>query len=106
MRFLYSFSCKENNYSYCFWFICFKNRTIDIRFTKYSYDIRFCASIKAHADWAMDFCDKLMMFEHEDDLLQRLWSHIEEYLRNEAKQYMKQADEYTERANRFKQSCG
>ena len=54
----------------------------------------------------MDFCDKLMMFDHEDDLLQRLWSRIEEYFREQAKQCIKQADEYKERARQFKQPCG
>ena len=66
----------------------------------------FCASMKAHIDWAMDFCDKLMMFDHEDDLLQRLWSHIEEYLREQAKHYIKQADECKERAKPLQKSCG
>ena len=66
----------------------------------------FCASMKAHTDWAMDFCDKLRMFDHEDDLLQRLWSQIEEYLREEAKQCIKQANECKERAKQLQQSCG
>jgi hypothetical protein len=66
----------------------------------------FCASMKAHTEWAMDFCDKLLMFDHEDDLLQRLWSQFEEYLQEQAKQYIKQADECKEHARRLKQSCG
>jgi hypothetical protein len=66
----------------------------------------FCASMKTYTDWAMDFCDKLMMFDHEDDLLQRLWLQIEEYLREQAKQYIKQANECKERARQLKQSCG
>jgi len=66
----------------------------------------FCASMKAYTNWAMDFCDKLLMFDHEDDLLQRLWIQFEEYFRELAKQCIKQADECKERARRLKQSCG
>jgi hypothetical protein len=39
-------------------------------------------------------------------LLQRLWLQIEEYLREQAKQYIKQANECKERARQLKQSCG
>jgi len=66
----------------------------------------FCASIKAHTDWAMDYCDKLLMFDHEDDLLQRLWSQFEEYFREQAKQCIQQADECKERVRQLHQSCG
>ncbi|CAF1072490.1 unnamed protein product [Rotaria sp. Silwood1] len=66
----------------------------------------FCASIKTYTNWAMDYCDKLMMFDHEDDLLQRLWLQIEEYLREQAKQCLKIADECKERAQQLKQPCG
>jgi hypothetical protein len=66
----------------------------------------FCASIKAHTDWAMDYCDKLLMFDHEDDLLQRLWSQFEEYFREQAKQCIRQADECKERVRELHQSCG
>jgi len=66
----------------------------------------FCASIKALTDWAMDFCEKLRVFDHEDDLLQRLWSEIEKYLRDQSKQCIKQADECKERARQLQQSCG
>lgn len=66
----------------------------------------FCASMKAHADWAMGFCDKLMMFDHEDDLLQRLWFYLEEYSREEGLRCMRVAEEYKERANALRKSCG
>ncbi|CAF0827708.1 unnamed protein product [Rotaria sordida] len=66
----------------------------------------FYASIKAHTDWTINYYDKLMMFDHEDDLLQRLWLQVEEYLREQAKQYLKKADELKARAKQFKQSCG
>jgi hypothetical protein len=66
----------------------------------------FCASMKVHTDWAMDYCDKLIMLDHEDDLLQRLWSSLEEHLRERAKDYIEQADKCKERARQLKQSCG
>lgn len=66
----------------------------------------FCASMKAYIDWAMDFCDKLRMFDHQDDLLQRLWSEIEEYFREQAKRCIQQANEFKERARQLQQSCG
>jgi hypothetical protein len=46
------------------------------------------------------------VFDHEDDLLQRLWSEIQKYLRDQAKQCIKQADECKERARQLQQSCG
>jgi hypothetical protein len=66
----------------------------------------FCASMKTYTDWAMDFCEKLLMFDHEDDLLQRLLLRFEEYFREQAKQCTEKADECKERARRLKQSCG
>jgi hypothetical protein len=66
----------------------------------------FCAAIKTYSDWAMDFCEKLLMFDHEDDLLQRLLLQLEEYLREQAERCIKNADECKERARRLKQSCG
>jgi len=66
----------------------------------------FCASIKAHTDWAMDYCDKLLMFDHEDDLLQRLYSQFEEYFREQAKQCIRQAEECKQRARQLNQTCG
>ncbi len=62
----------------------------------------FRASIKAQ----VGFGEKLLMFDLEEDLLQKLWFQFEEYLREQAKQCIKQADEYKERARRLKQSCG
>ncbi|CAF1409052.1 unnamed protein product, partial [Rotaria sp. Silwood1] len=29
-----------------------------------------------YAEWAMDYRDKLMIFDHEDDLLERLWNNL------------------------------
>ncbi|CAF0794204.1 unnamed protein product [Adineta steineri] len=66
----------------------------------------FCSNMKAHIDWAIDFSDKLSMFDHEDDLLQNLWSEIENYSREQSKQYIKFADECKERSKQLQQSCG
>ncbi|CAF2610953.1 unnamed protein product [Rotaria sp. Silwood2] len=32
----------------------------------------FCGSISGYAEWAMDYRDKIMIFNHGDDLLERL----------------------------------
>ncbi|CAF0935474.1 unnamed protein product [Adineta steineri] len=67
----------------------------------------FCGSISSHTSWAIDFTDKMLMFEHENDLLQRLFKEIETYLRQQAEQYLKQANFYKERSQVFKQeACG
>lgn len=66
----------------------------------------FCASMKTYTEWAIDFCDKLLMFDHEDDLLQKLWLRFEEYSREQAKECIEQAVEFKDRARRLKQSCG
>ena len=66
----------------------------------------FCASMKTYTEWAMDFCEKLLMFDHEDDLMERLWLQTEEYSQEQAEQYRKHADLCRERARKFKQSCG
>lgn len=66
----------------------------------------FCASMESYRDWAMDYCDKLLMFDHEDDLLERLWRQFEEYSRSKAKEYEEQADVYKQRSKQLNQSCG
>jgi hypothetical protein len=33
----------------------------------YQIDL-FCGSILSHSNWAIDFIDKMLMFDHEDDL--------------------------------------
>ncbi|CAF1135051.1 unnamed protein product [Adineta steineri] len=67
----------------------------------------FCASIVSHTSWAIDYADKMLMFDHENDLLRRLFKDIEEYLRLQAEQYLKQANHCKAYAELFKQDqCG
>ena len=67
----------------------------------------FCASIASHTHWAINYTDRLFMFDHEDDLLERLWREVEEHFRNLAQQCLQQAEEAKTRANQYKQpSCG
>lgn len=67
----------------------------------------FCASMKSHTDWAMDYTDRLLMFDHEDDLLGRLLIEMENHFREQAQKYIQQAEELKERAKQYKQpSCG
>ena len=67
----------------------------------------YCGSVISYSEWAMDYCDKLMIFDHGDDLLERLWNDLESTLRKQAALYLKCADEYKQRALQYKQpSCG
>jgi hypothetical protein len=67
----------------------------------------FCASMAAHTHWAMDYADILFMFDHQDDLLKRLWNEMEQHFREQAQEYIQQAEESKERAKRHKKpTCG
>jgi len=67
----------------------------------------FCASIVSHNHWAIDYTDKLLMFDHQDDLLERLWTEMERHFREQAKEFIRQAEELKERAKQYKKpSCG
>jgi hypothetical protein len=67
----------------------------------------FCGSIGLHLSWAMDYVEKLLMFDHQDDLLQRLWHDMERDFRTRAQRCIEQAEESKERAQRYKQApCG
>ncbi|CAF1608457.1 unnamed protein product, partial [Adineta ricciae] len=63
-------------------------------------------SIDNNTKWTKEFSDKLLMFDEEDDLLERLWLQIEEYFREQARQFNEQADQYKQRAKKLEQSCG
>ncbi|CAF3261609.1 unnamed protein product [Rotaria sp. Silwood2] len=66
----------------------------------------FCGSVSAYAEWAMDYCDKMMIFDHGDDLLERLWNDIQSRLREQATLCLKRAEEYKQRALQCKKPCG
>lgn len=66
----------------------------------------FCGSISNHAAWAADYCDKMMIFDHGDDLLERLWNDFHIYLRDQATLCLSRAEEYKKRALQFRQPCG
>lgn len=66
----------------------------------------FCGSVATYSDWGMDYCEKLMIFDHGDDLLERLWNDLESKLREQAILYTKRADEFKQRALQYKQKCG
>jgi hypothetical protein len=67
----------------------------------------FCASIASHTHWAIDYTDQLLMFDHQDDLLERLWSIMEQHFREQAQECIQQAEESKERAKQYKQpACG
>ena len=66
----------------------------------------FCASVTVHVDWATDYVEKLLFFEHQDDLLERLWSDLEKYFRLLIEQCTIQADGMKQRVRQYKQVCG
>ncbi|CAF3932200.1 unnamed protein product [Rotaria sp. Silwood1] len=66
----------------------------------------FCGSVASYSEWGMDYCDKMMMFDHGDDLLERLWNYLQTKLREQAALYSKRAEVYKQRALQYKQSCG
>jgi len=67
----------------------------------------YCGSVMKYAEWGLDYIDKLLMYDHGDDLLERLWSEMESHMRAQAKMYLEKADEYKNRALKYKKSsCG
>lgn len=67
----------------------------------------YCGSVSSYSEWGVDYCDKLMMFDHGDDLLERLWNDLDSHLRAQAKLFIQLADDYKQRALKYKQPpCG
>ncbi|CAF1017626.1 unnamed protein product [Adineta steineri] len=67
----------------------------------------FCGSVSTYVRWAMAYRDKLMIFDHGDDLLERLWNDLESNSREQADLYLKYAEEYKQQALKYKQAtCG
>ena len=66
----------------------------------------FCGSVAAHCQWALDYVDKILIFDHGDDLLERLWNELDKHLHEQAKMCLQQAREFKERALRYQQRCG
>jgi hypothetical protein len=66
----------------------------------------FCGSVATYCEWGMDYCDKMMIFDHGDDLLERLWNDLESNLRKQALLYLKCAEEYKQKALQYRQKCG
>lgn len=67
----------------------------------------FCGTMSSHVNWAIDFTEKMYMYDHEDDLLERLYQEAEEFLRKSAEFYLQQANLFRDRARVFKQDpCG
>ncbi|CAF4298096.1 unnamed protein product [Rotaria sordida] len=63
----------------------------------------FCASIVSHLHWTIDYTDRLLMFDHPDELLERLWNEMERHFREQAQQCIQQAEELKEQAKQYKQ---
>ena len=66
----------------------------------------FCGSISAYVSWGMDYLEKLLIFEHGDDVLERLWNDLNTNLRQLAAFYLSQAQEFKQRALQYHQTCG
>ncbi|CAF1124261.1 unnamed protein product [Rotaria sordida] len=66
----------------------------------------FCGSVSTYVEWAMDYRDKIMIFDHGDDLLERLWNDLQNKLRKQATLCLQRANEYEKRALQYKRPCG
>ena len=66
----------------------------------------FCGTVAAYTEWGLDYSEKLFIFEHEDDLLARLWKDFEMKLREQMELYLQKADECKQRALLYKPTCG
>ncbi|CAF3743576.1 unnamed protein product [Rotaria sp. Silwood1] len=66
----------------------------------------FCGSVKAYAEWGLDYCDKMMIFDHGDDLLERLWNHLHANLQEQAALCFKFVEMYKQRVLQYKRPCG
>lgn len=66
----------------------------------------FCGIILQHAEWASDYVDRLLLFDHQDDLLQRLWLEMGQYFRSLVKYYTEQANLMKQFETKYKQACG
>ncbi|CAF4330359.1 unnamed protein product, partial [Adineta steineri] len=47
----------------------------------------YCAKIKDYIEWAIDYIQKMLMFDFDEDLLIRLTNEIANYFEEEAKTY-------------------
>ena len=66
----------------------------------------FCGSMSAYTTWAVDYIDKILMFDHGDDVLERMWNDIQTDLRLRAASFLEEADACKQRAAQYRQSCG
>ncbi len=67
----------------------------------------FCGSVAAYSEWGINYCEKMLMYEHGDDLLARLWKDIQIKLHEQANLCLKKAEEFKQRALEYKQPpCG
>ncbi len=67
----------------------------------------FCGSVAAYSEWGFDYCEKMLMYEHGDDLLARLWKELEIKLHEQANLCLKEAEEFKQKGLKYKQSsCG
>ena len=66
----------------------------------------FCGSISTYLIWSLDYLDKVIIFEHGDDVLQRLWTDLAKYFRGGGDVYHSQVKEFEERAARYRKVCG
>ncbi|UJR08707.1 hypothetical protein I4U23_012964 [Adineta vaga] len=69
--------------------------------------VRFVLSNNSKHISHLHYTDKLIMFDHENDLMERLYQDIEHYLRQQAEQLFIRANDFKERAKYFDNGpCG
>ncbi len=67
----------------------------------------FCANVGTYSEWGVDYCEKMLMFDHGDDLLERLWKDLEIKSREQAQLCLQRADDLRQKALAYKQPpCG
>jgi hypothetical protein len=62
----------------------------------------FCGWISNHSQWAIDFIEKVLIFDHEDNLLECLWKELESDIRQYANRLLKYADTINQRAIKYR----
>lgn len=66
----------------------------------------FCGSMINYVAWSLDYLEKVLVFEHGDDLLQRLWNDLARSYRAKGDGYQAQVKEFEERAAQYRKPCG
>lgn len=65
----------------------------------------FCGSIVNYTAWLLDYLGKMLIFEHDNDVLQRLWNDLARNYRAKGECFQALVKEFEERAEQYRQPC-